>query len=175
MNTRQTASQAAGLAGSATAAALSATPVPSVTEPPQPTMTLTPSPLPTLTPTPSPLPTHAPTETSSPPPFGISLTEADAGKTVVLKTGDTFQVILEGNPSTGFSWILATQEPAIIQQVGEFEYQPYYPNTPGSPGLLTLKFIAFAKGQSVLHLDYKQPWDKGMVSEKTFEVTLIVK
>ena len=51
----------------------------------------------------------------------VKLTEADNGKTVTVKVGDTVQVILPGNPTTGYSWStsLSDKDAAVLQQQGD--------------------------------------------------------
>jgi inhibitor of cysteine peptidase len=107
-------------------------------------------------------------------PNPLSLTAADAGKTFELKTSDTFQVSLEGNPTTGYNWYSAQQDPALVEQSGEPEYKADSDRL-GSAGMVTLKFKAVATGQTVLHLDYKRIFEPDVSPLQTFEVTLVVK
>ncbi|PWB76193.1 MAG: hypothetical protein C3F07_03905 [Anaerolineales bacterium] len=104
----------------------------------------------------------------------ITLSEQDAGKTVELKTGDTLVVSLEGNPTTGFNWIPAAQDPMLLEQAGDAEFIPANDQL-GSPGKILLKFNATTKGQTNLHLDYKRSFEENVSPEKTFDVTVIVK
>ena len=112
---------------------------------------------------------------SSPAPSGpVSLTAADAGKTIELKIGQTLQVSLAGNKTTGYNWVLAPMDPALLEQVGDPDYKPDSSKL-GSPGVLTLKFKAATAGQAVLHLDYKRSWEKAAAPDRTFEVNVVVK
>ncbi|MEP7135294.1 MAG: protease inhibitor I42 family protein [Chloroflexota bacterium] len=104
----------------------------------------------------------------------VTITEQDAGKTITLKTGDTLIVSLEGNMTTGFSWIPATQTPVLLEQVGEVAVTPVS-NAIGAPGKILLQFKATEKGQTNLHLDYKRSWEQGVAPAKTFDVTVVVK
>jgi len=103
----------------------------------------------------------------------ISIDEQDAGKTIELKTGDTLEISLNGNLTTGFNWIPAVLDPALLEQVGEIEVTPAS-DQPGAPGIIIIKFKAIATGQTNLHLDYKRPWEDTAVPEQTFDVTVIV-
>lgn len=100
--------------------------------------------------------------------------EGDAGKTIELKTGDTLVVSLDGNITTGYNWVPTIQDPALLKQIGEVEVTPES-DALGAGGKIVLKFETTAKGQTTLHLDYKQPWDTETAPEKTFEVTVVVK
>lgn len=104
----------------------------------------------------------------------VTINEQDAGKTIELKTGETLIVALDGNITTGYNWVSAHIEPAVLKQVGEAEVTPESDQI-GAPGKINLKFKAVEKGQATLHLDYKRPWEKGVTPEKTFEVTVVVK
>lgn len=104
----------------------------------------------------------------------ITISEQDAGKTIELKTGDTLIVSLEGNMTTGFSWIPAAQKPALLEQVGDVTVTPAS-DAVGAPGKIILTFKATEKGQATLHLDYKRSWEENVAPEKTFEVTVVVK
>lgn len=104
----------------------------------------------------------------------MQISEQDAGKTIEMKTGDILVVSLEGNITTGYNWVPAPQTPELLKQVGETEVTPTS-DLVGAPGQIVLKFEAVAAGQTVLHLDYKRPWETNVRPEKTFEVTVVVK
>lgn len=104
----------------------------------------------------------------------IVLTGKDAGKSIEVKVGDTIQVSLEGNPTTGYNWVMAPQDPAVLEQQGEAEFKAVDESL-GASGLITETFKAMKKGQTTLRLEYKRPWEKDITPEKTFEVTVVVK
>jgi predicted secreted protein len=104
----------------------------------------------------------------------IYIGEQDAGKTVELKTGDTLVVSLDGNITTGFNWIPASQDPALLEPVGDLEVTPANEEL-GAPGKIVFQFKAIAEGQTFLHLDYKRPWEESVAPERTFEVNVVVK
>jgi inhibitor of cysteine peptidase len=107
-------------------------------------------------------------------PKQVNLSEKDAGRTVQLSVGGTLEVVLEGNPTTGYLWEVAAGETAVIKQVGESQFKP---NTSaiGSPGQVTLRFTGVAAGQTVLKLIYHRPFEKDVPPIKTFEITVVVK
>ncbi len=104
----------------------------------------------------------------------IKISAQDAGKTITMKTGDTLIVTLDGNITTGFNWIPAAQNPALLNQLGDTTVTSES-NAIGAPGKIVLQFKAVAQGQTVLHLDYKRSWETDVTPEKTFEVTIVVK
>jgi len=103
-----------------------------------------------------------------------SLTAADAGRQLHLHPGQTFQVTLEGNPTTGFNWLVAQVDEAVLKQVGEADFKADS-NLMGAGGKITLRFQAVAGGQTGLTLAYQRPWEKDVQPEKTFTVSAVVR
>jgi inhibitor of cysteine peptidase len=101
------------------------------------------------------------------------VSEEDAGSTVELRVGDTLEVMLDGNPTTGFSWETAAVDASVLKQLGEPGFQPDT-SLIGSGGKFTFRFEAAGSGQTLLRLIYHRPWEKDVPPEKTFEVTVIV-
>ena len=116
-------------------------------------------------------PLATPTPTGEP----RTLSEADAGTTVQVRMHDTINVVLEGNPTTGFTWERAPDDEsaAILEQLGDPEFKPAT-ELVGSGGKFTFRFEAVASGQAVLRLIYHRPWETGVPPEETFEVTISV-
>jgi inhibitor of cysteine peptidase len=88
----------------------------------------------------------------------ISLDEADAGGTVNLRGDQELVIDLEGNLSTGYAWDVASVNGAILQQVGQFEFQQYA-DAVGSAGRQILRFRAAGVGQTDLVLAYRRSWE----------------
>jgi inhibitor of cysteine peptidase len=103
----------------------------------------------------------------------VRLSEEDAGSTVQLRVGDTMEVVLDGNPTTGFLWETAAVDASVLNQLGEPGFEPYT-SLMGSGGKFTFRFEAVASGQTLLKLVYHRPWEKDVPPEKTFEVTVTV-
>jgi inhibitor of cysteine peptidase len=101
------------------------------------------------------------------------LSEEDAGSTVELRVGDTLEVVLDGNPTTGFLWETAAVDASVLKQLGEPEFEPDTALI-GSGGKFTFRFEAAASGQTLLKLVYHRPWEKDIPPEKTFEVNVTV-
>ncbi len=104
----------------------------------------------------------------------LKLGEADNGKAYTVQVGDTIEVIIPGNMTTGFSWAaaLAEKDAALVQLVGE----PVYATDStavGGGGTFTLTFKAMAKGEALLKLVYARPWES-VAPEKTFGATVTV-
>jgi inhibitor of cysteine peptidase len=108
----------------------------------------------------------------------MKLTEADNGKTVTLKVGDEMQVLLAGNPTTGYSWTtsLSAADKTVVQQQGEPAYaqQSTDRSVVGSGGTFTFTFKATATGQVAVKFGYARPFES-VPPIQTFAVTVIVK
>ena len=110
-------------------------------------------------------------------PFGrepIELSEKDVGSSVELRPGDMLEVVLDGNPTTGYVWEMASGDTAVVKPVGEPEFKAET-DAIGSGGKVTLQFEAVALGKTVLQLIYHRTFEKDVSPIKTFEVTVVVK
>jgi inhibitor of cysteine peptidase len=104
----------------------------------------------------------------------VTLTEADAGKTIELQNGNLLVVNLDGNITTGFNWEMVPQNPAVLKQLGEPEATADS-SALGAGGKISLKFQAVQTGRASLALIYHRSFEKDVPPEKTFEVTIVVK
>jgi len=96
-----------------------------------------------------------------------------------VQAGETFEVKLCSNPTTGFQWSEEAQisdTVITIQESHEFigpESEP--PPPPGTPGQEVWTFKALEKGSSTIYLEYSRPWEGGEKGEWTCTVNVIVK
>jgi inhibitor of cysteine peptidase len=101
-----------------------------------------------------------------------------ADKEIKLQVGDTLEVALESNLTTGFQWVLVeNSDETALQQVGHV-YVPYgntNPPLPGVGGVELWSFKALKEGQSTIFMEYSQPWDGGIKQARTFTLTVVVK
>jgi inhibitor of cysteine peptidase len=105
----------------------------------------------------------------------VCLTDKDAGRQVSLKVGDTMEVTLVANATTGYNWFLETMKAGVLKQEGEPSYKCDAPERVGAGGRMTFKFRAAAAGETALKFGYKRPWEKNEPPAKTFEVKVSVK
>jgi inhibitor of cysteine peptidase len=106
----------------------------------------------------------------------VVLSEADSGSQVKLSPGQTLEVTLESNPTTGYGWEVSEVDGAVLAQVGEAEFQQA--STEGKElvgvgGTETFRFNA-ANGETTLSLVYRRSWEKGVEPAKTFVVQIVV-
>lgn len=101
-----------------------------------------------------------------------TLSESDAGSTVMVSKGGTVQIVLAGNPTTGYQWQLTAGDASIIRQVGEATFQPDT-DAIGAGGKEILRFEADSPGTTILKLEYRRPWEN-VPPENTYEVIVQV-
>ncbi len=90
----------------------------------------------------------------------IKLSEKDIGRTVTLKSGDTLEISLAGNPTTGFIWEAKGVNSKVIKKIGGPDfYGDYDLKAVGVGGRIVLRFTAVAAGRTELKLIYRRPWE----------------
>lgn len=104
----------------------------------------------------------------------VSLTSTDVGKTINLKSGDTLKIDLEGNPTTGYNWMVMAVDGAVLEQQGEPAFKADS-KLIGAGGMITLTFRAMLPGTTKLQLGYMRSWEKDVAPLQTYEVTIEVK
>ena len=77
---------------------------------------------------------------------------------IICNLNDKFEISLEENPTTGYTWILIYKSDEI--ELLNKQYSPSMPPAIGSGG--TIKFVFQPKkyGNLCLKLEYKRPWEK---------------
>ena len=103
----------------------------------------------------------------------VKLTKDDSGKSVEVPQGASLQITLEANPTTGYTWEVASGDENVLKLAGEPAYQAES-DLMGAPGMMTLTFTAVAPGTTDLKLVYHQPWESVQPAE-TFETNVTVK
>ena len=103
----------------------------------------------TVTPTP-PLPPTGEIQTTLPEP-------TDPTQLIAVRSGETFDLVLPSNPSTGYHWDIL---PELDTNLVEFVQQNYFaeqPVLPGSGGVESWTFRALSAGETTVVLGYYPP------------------
>ena len=103
----------------------------------------------------------------------VKLTAKDAGTTVHLKQGDTLEIALEGNPTTGYTWEVAPGSADLVALQGEPQFKADS-SALGSGGIMTLQFKAVKQGSAPLSLIYHRTFETGVAPLQSFEITIVV-
>ena len=104
----------------------------------------------------------------------IKLTEADSGKTVNMKIGGCLNIVLEGNPTTGYIWKESSRTAPVLKQYKRMEFVPQS-KLIGAGGKCTFYYKAAARGGTELKLVYHRPWEKSVKPLRVFNVKVTVK
>ncbi|MDI6868249.1 MAG: protease inhibitor I42 family protein [Coprothermobacterota bacterium] len=92
----------------------------------------------------------------------LALNEEFSGKTLfVSKDSQLFSVVLEGNPTTGYSWEVKDFDQNLLEIEGEPIYTTQSPtNVVGAGGKFTFSFLTQGKaGEATLDFIYLRPWE----------------
>ena len=106
-------------------------------------------------------------------PKQIQVTEADQGKEYTLNPGDSLVIVLESNPSTGYTWEVKPVDNPVLQLSGEPVFKADSEKL-GSPGKTTLTFNAVNSGTQALTLIYHRSSEKDVQPSKTFTINVTV-
>jgi predicted secreted protein len=81
----------------------------------------------------------------------------DPTQLIVVKAGETFDIVLPSNSSTGYRWKLVGElDENMVQLVGQ-DYIPQQPVMPGSGGVDIWTFSAVSVGDTTIVLGYYPP------------------
>lgn len=100
-----------------------------------------------------------------------TLTLDDNGAQIELGRGEKFELVLPGNPSTGYIWVLAEVSPTL--ETAEPDFRPES-TLVGAPGEYTFLFTAAEPGTVLLVLTYERPFEEAEPID-TFELEITVR
>jgi len=102
-----------------------------------------------------------------------SLTEADNGRTVDLRVGETVEVKLPENATAGYRWAIDRLDPGIVAAK---ESKPDYPSDQvGSAGKAQFAFKAIKAGSGEVLLKYWRHFEGDASVTQRFRVRLNAK
>jgi inhibitor of cysteine peptidase len=101
------------------------------------------------------------------------ITDAKKGSEVHLKTGDTLELRLKSNPSTGFMWYVEQESTPLLKLVRQSQTEPTKPGV-GRPIFQVFTFEPRHAGDGVLRLHYVRSWEKPTLDEERFEIHVVI-
>lgn len=102
-----------------------------------------------------------------------SLTEADDGRTVDLRVGETVEVTLSENATSGYRWAIERLDPGIVEVK---ESKPDYPKDQvGSAGRAPFAFKATKAGSGEVLLKYWRHFEGDASVKQRFRLRLNAK
>lgn len=101
------------------------------------------------------------------------LSETDPAIPIEATAGETFDIVIEANPTTGYEWrLVGALDETVVQFVAQ-DYEPDRPINEGSGGLDVWTFQAVAPGESKIVLGHYPP-DGRDEPERTVTFTVVV-
>ena len=106
----------------------------------------------------------------------FALGDKDSGKTLELRVGDSVKLVLDTNPTTGFSWTKIDKVDSSILKLEKNEYkQNANPGRMvGVGGKTTIVYRAVKAGTAKIDLTYMQPWEPDSQYNTDYTVTVKV-
>jgi inhibitor of cysteine peptidase len=101
----------------------------------------------------------------------LTLTQADSGKTIVLKQGQLLILHLDENPTTGYRWSLPQLDGKVLQ-LSKDQFNPASGGAMGAGGQRILTFQAGTPGQVTLALKNQREWERNSDGIAQFNLTL---
>ena len=94
---------------------------------------------------------------------------ADSDQAVEVAADGTFEITLDSNPTTGYSWQAEYDETYL-----ELVDRTFEPSSDaiGAGGSETLVFKALRNGDTTVTLEYKRPWEETSITTESFDVKI---
>lgn len=105
---------------------------------------------------------------------GLKIDKDSNGKTISIPSGQSLEIKLEGNITTGYEWQVISVDETILKPVGEPKYSSES-KLAGAGGEFLFKFETKNPGETNLKLGYLRPWEENTEPIETFEITVMVK
>jgi inhibitor of cysteine peptidase len=103
-----------------------------------------------------------------------TLTQADKGKSVTIRSGEVMGISLDENPGTGFRWTLEQGNGEILELLSS-DYIQAPGSEVGGGGKRIWKFKAKKVGDVQLVLKRWRPWEGDNSTVERFEIIVHVK
>lgn len=106
-----------------------------------------------------------------------ALIATDPLKAIIVDQSEpTFTIILQSNPTTGYSWTLKNYDANLILPIEHKFHPPHHQSNVGVPGyekwIFKVKLNGFISQHSTrITLIYKRPWEKESAKTINFTVT----
>ena len=110
----------------------------------------------------------------------FELGRSENGKRARVGVGQYILVRLPGNPTTGYSWQMASPSNTAVRLLAQPQYVPQAQadktreKTVGAGGTYYFKFQAVQPGTAVIRLAYARSWERNKPPAETFTVTIDV-
>ena len=106
-------------------------------------------------------------------PDPLTVTQADAGKSVSLAIGQRLSVHLSEQAGTGYSWITASDSTPLLKFEGSSVTSTA--TMPGAAEIQAMVYSAVAAGKGTLKIEYRRSWEKDQPPAETFSIAVTIK
>ncbi len=103
----------------------------------------------------------------------LHINDAFAGKTVDVPIGDSIELRLQENPTSGFHWRVHLSAATVCQIKDDHVETPNL-SIPGQGGTHIWRFGTTQTGTCDLSLSYGRDWEKDQPPARTFDVRINV-
>ena len=105
----------------------------------------------------------------------LTLTEADADRTVQVHPGDQITIQLQANATTGFQWVIDKTDTTVLTlQSSTYTPYPAVGGIAGRGGTQAFTFKVQQPGTVHLHLKYWRSWEGDSSIARRYDVTIQV-
>ena len=104
----------------------------------------------------------------------LILKKENAGQLIEVKFQQEFQIILDANPTTGYTWTLIDTLPSIKTSLQNSQFEKSS-DLLGAPGKQILTFKANFTGKMEIGLIYHRQWEKNVAPIDSYSVKIEVK
>ena len=101
------------------------------------------------------------------------ITNADKGGEVHLNVGDTLEVRLSANPTTGYMWYIEKESTPLMKLVHQTQIDATEPGV-GRPVVQVFTFEPRRSGDGALRLHYVRSWEKPTPNDERFEIHVVI-
>jgi len=102
------------------------------------------------------------------------ITEDSNGTEIHLAIGETFEVRLDENRSTGFKWVIESPSEGAKEACSLAGDSFEKGKAVGEPGIHRWEFRADHAGSCTIALSYRRPWESGESTSRTFKLNVRV-
>ena len=114
--------------------------------------------------------------TAATPPTPLMVLMPRDGEGFSLEVGQSLEVRLQGNPTTGYAWAVLSTEGDAIRCPSEPEYRPdpAPAGMAGAGGWFAIRMVGTKPGSAKIVLGYQRPWEKDTPPAKALTLTFRV-
>ncbi len=104
--------------------------------------------------------------------FGQPKEYSDPSQGIEIGVGKQFIIVLEANPTTGYTWETDFDKSLLKLVRSEFKPAKSEPGMVGVGGEQRFIFEGLKEGRTEATLTYKRPWEQDFADQKTFAVRI---